>query len=94
MSIVNHNRTMGTPFDALEASPANPDCFLREEGKQVREGCRGGTQMHSAFMESARRDHAENFQAPLSRKDFIALVMMLTGRKLFFQAVTHRFFRR
>jgi predicted metal-dependent phosphoesterase TrpH len=82
MSIVT--MTDHDSIDALEALRRFPDFFLSEE---VTARMPSGTEMHLGVYGIAERDHTE---IQRRRKDFIALLMYLTERKLFF-SVNHVF---
>lgn len=69
-------------IDAAEALRRHPDFFLSEEVTCVMPS---GTEMHLGVYHISERDHQE---IQRRRKDFIALVMYLTERKLFF-SVNH-----
>ena len=71
-------------IDAVETLRRYPDFFLSEE---VTVKMPSGTQMHLGVYGIAERDHAE---IQRRRNDFIALLMYLTERKLFF-SVNHVF---
>jgi len=71
-------------IDAVEALRRYPDFFLSEE---VTVKMPSGTQMHLGVYGIGERDHAE---IQRRRNDFIALLMYLTERKLFF-SVNHVF---
>lgn len=71
-------------IDAAEALRKHPDFFLSEE---VTVRMPSGTEMHLGVYGIQERDHIE---IQRRRKDFIALVMYLTERKLFF-SVNHVF---
>ncbi len=71
-------------IDAVEALRRYPDFFLSEE---VTVQMPGGTLMHLGVYGIGERDHAE---IQRRRNDFIALLMYLTERKLFF-SVNHVF---
>jgi predicted metal-dependent phosphoesterase TrpH len=67
-------------IDALEVLRRHPDFFLSEE---VTARMPSGTEMHLGVYGITERDHTE---IQRRRKDFIALLMYLTERKLFFSA--------
>jgi predicted metal-dependent phosphoesterase TrpH len=67
-------------IDALEVVRRHPDFFLSEE---VTARMPSGTEMHLGVYGITERDHTE---IQRRRKDFIALLMYLTERKLFFSA--------
>jgi predicted metal-dependent phosphoesterase TrpH len=67
-------------IDGAEALRPNPDFFLSEE---VTVRMPSGTEMHMGVYGITERDHAE---IQRRRNDFIALLMYLTERKLFFSA--------
>ena len=69
-------------IDAVEVLRRYPDFFLSEE---VTVKMPSGTQMHLGVYGISERDHAE---IQRRRNDFIALLMYLTERKLFF-SVNH-----
>ena len=69
-------------IDAVEVLRRYPDFFLSEE---VTVKMPSGTQMHLGVYGIGERDHAE---IQRRRNDFIALLMYLTERKLFF-SVNH-----
>lgn len=71
-------------IDAAEELRKYPDFFLSEE---VTVRMPSGTEMHLGVYGISERDHA---QIQRRRNDFIALVMYLTERKLFF-SVNHLF---
>ena len=71
-------------IDAAEVLRRHPDFFLSEEVTALMPS---GTQMHLGVYGITERDHAE---IQRRRNDFIALVMYLTERKLFF-SVNHVF---
>jgi predicted metal-dependent phosphoesterase TrpH len=71
-------------IDAVETLRCYPDFFLSEE---VTVKMPSGTQMHLGVYGIGERDHAE---IQRRRNDFIALLMYLTERKLFF-SVNHVF---
>jgi len=71
-------------IDAVETLRRYPDFFLSEE---VTVKMPTGTQMHLGVYGIGERDHAE---IQRRRNDFIALLMYLTERKLFF-SVNHVF---
>src|SRR5882724_10112102 len=71
-------------IDAVESLRRYPDFFLSEE---VTVKMPSGTQMHLGVYGIGERDHAE---IQRRRNDFIALLMYLTERKLFF-SVNHVF---
>jgi predicted metal-dependent phosphoesterase TrpH len=71
-------------IDAVESLRRYPDFFLSEE---VTVKMPSGTQMHLGVYGINERDHAE---IQRRRTDFIALLMYLTERKLFF-SVNHVF---
>jgi predicted metal-dependent phosphoesterase TrpH len=71
-------------IDAVEVLRRYPDFFLSEE---VTVKMPSGTQMHLGVYGISERDHAE---IQRRRNDFIALLMYLTERKLFF-SVNHVF---
>jgi len=71
-------------IDAAETLRKYPDFFLSEE---VTVQMPSGAEMHLGVYGLAERDHVE---IQKRRKDFIALVMYLTERKLFF-SVNHVF---
>jgi predicted metal-dependent phosphoesterase TrpH len=71
-------------IDAVEALRRYPDFFLSEE---VTVKMPSGTQMHLGVYGINERDHTE---IQRRRNDFIALLMYLTERKLFF-SVNHVF---
>jgi predicted metal-dependent phosphoesterase TrpH len=71
-------------IDAVEALRSYPDFFLSEE---VTVTMPSGTLMHLGVYGIGERDHAE---IQRRRNDFIALLMYLTERKLFF-SVNHVF---
>ena len=71
-------------IDAVEVLRRYPDFFLSEE---VTVKMPSGTQMHLGVYGINERDHAE---IQRRRNDFIALLMYLTERKLFF-SVNHVF---
>lgn len=71
-------------IDAVEALRKYPDFFLSEE---VTVGMPSGTEMHLGVYAISEKDHA---QIQRRRNDFIALMMYLTERKLFF-SVNHVF---
>jgi len=71
-------------IDAVETLRRYPDFFLSEE---VTVKMPSGTQMHLGVYGIGERDHAE---IQRRRNDFIALLMYLTERKLFF-SVNHVF---
>jgi predicted metal-dependent phosphoesterase TrpH len=71
-------------IDAVETLRRYPDFFLSEE---VTVKMPSGTQMHLGVYGINERDHAE---IQRRRNDFIALLMYLTERKLFF-SVNHVF---
>jgi predicted metal-dependent phosphoesterase TrpH len=71
-------------IDATEALRRHPDFFLSEE---VTARMPSGTEMHLGVYGITERDHAE---IQRRRNDFIALLMFLTERKLFF-SVNHVF---
>ncbi|HTZ47657.1 MAG TPA: PHP domain-containing protein [Verrucomicrobiae bacterium] len=76
-----------TDHDSIEAAEVlrkYPDFFLSEE---VTVSMPSGTEMHLGVYDIQERDHAE---IQRRRKDFIALLMYLTERKLFF-SVNHVF---
>src|SRR5258708_22623579 len=65
-------------IDAAEALRKNPDFFLSEE---VTVRMPSGTQIHLGVYGITEKDHAEISRR---RSDFIALLMYLTERKIFF----------
>ena len=67
-------------IDGAEALRHNPDFFLSEE---VTVRMPSGTEMHLGVYGITERDHTE---IQRRRNDFIALLMYLTERKLFFSA--------
>ncbi len=67
-------------IDGAEALRRHPDFFLSEE---VTVRMPSGTEMHMGVYGITERDHIE---IQRRRKDFIALLMYLTERKLFFSA--------
>jgi predicted metal-dependent phosphoesterase TrpH len=67
-------------IDAAEALRRHPDFFLSEE---VTVQMPSGTQMHLGVYGIGERDHTE---IQRRRNDFMALLMYLTERKLFFSA--------
>lgn len=67
-------------IDGAEALRRHPDFFLSEE---VTVRMPSGTEMHMGVYGISERDHAE---IQRRRNDFIALLMYLTERKLFFSA--------
>ncbi len=67
-------------IDAAEALRRYPDFFLSEE---VTVRMPSGTEMHLGVYRMGERDHVE---IQRRRNDFIALLMYLTERKLFFSA--------
>ncbi len=67
-------------IDGAETLRRHPDFFLSEE---VTVGMPSGTEMHMGVYGITERDHAE---IQRRRNDFIALLMYLTERKLFFSA--------
>jgi len=67
-------------IDGAEALRHHPDFFLSEE---VTVRMPSGTEMHMGVYGITERDHAE---IQRRRSDFIALLMYLTERKLFFSA--------
>jgi predicted metal-dependent phosphoesterase TrpH len=72
-----------TDHDSIEGAESlrrHPDFFLSEE---VTVRMPSGTEMHMGVYGITERDHAE---IQRRRKDFIALLMYLTERKLFFSA--------
>ncbi len=72
-----------TDHDSIEGAEAlrrRPDFFLSEE---VTVGMPSGTEMHMGVYGITERDHVE---IQRRRNDFIALLMYLTERKLFFSA--------
>jgi predicted metal-dependent phosphoesterase TrpH len=72
-----------TDHDSIEGAEAlrsHPDFFLSEE---VTVRMPSGTEMHMGVYGITERDHAE---IQRRRNDFIALLMYLTERKLFFSA--------
>jgi len=71
-------------IDAAEVLRRHPDFFLSEE---VTVRMPSGTEMHLGVYGIAERDH---FEIQRRRTDFIALLMYLTERKLFF-TVNHVF---
>jgi predicted metal-dependent phosphoesterase TrpH len=71
-------------IDAAEVLRKYPDFFLSEE---VTVTMPSGTEMHLGVYDINERDHVE---IQRRRKDFIALLMYLTERKLFF-SVNHVF---
>jgi predicted metal-dependent phosphoesterase TrpH len=71
-------------IEAVETLRKYPDFFLSEE---VTVRMPSGTEMHLGVYAIAEKDHA---QIQRRRNDFIALMMYLTERKLFF-AVNHVF---
>jgi predicted metal-dependent phosphoesterase TrpH len=71
-------------IDAGEELRCHPDFFLSEE---VTVTLPSGTEMHLGVYGITERDHTE---IQKRRRDFIALVMYLTERKLFF-SVNHVF---
>jgi len=71
-------------IDAVEVLRKYPDFFLSEE---VTVGMPSGTEMHLGVYGISEKDHA---QIQRRRNDFIALMMYLTERKLFF-SVNHVF---
>jgi predicted metal-dependent phosphoesterase TrpH len=71
-------------IDAAEALRKYPDFFLSEE---VTVSMPSGTEMHLGVYAMCEKDHAE---IQRRRNDFIALLMYLTERKLFF-SVNHVF---
>jgi len=82
MSIVT--MTDHDSIDAAEVLRRHPDFFLSEE---VTVRMPSGTEMHLGVYGIAERDHTE---IQRRRSDFLALLMYLTERKLFF-AVNHVF---
>jgi predicted metal-dependent phosphoesterase TrpH len=82
MSIVT--MTDHDSIDAAEVLRCHPDFFLSEE---VTARMPSGTEMHLGVYGITERDHAE---IQRRRNDFIALLMYLTERKLFF-SVNHVF---
>jgi predicted metal-dependent phosphoesterase TrpH len=79
VTLTDHNSIEGT-----EALRKHPDFFLSEE---VTVSMPSGTQAHLGVYGITERDHAE---IQRRRSDFIALLMYLTERKLFF-SVNHVF---
>ena len=76
-----------TDHDSIEAAETlrkYPDFFISEE---VTVGMPSGTEMHLGVYGMSEKDHA---QIQRRRNDFIALMMYLTERKLFF-SVNHVF---
>lgn len=76
-----------TDHDSIEAAEtlrSHPDFFLSEE---VTAQMPSGTEAHLGVYNLAERDHVE---IQRRRKDFVALLMYLTERKLFF-SVNHVF---
>src|SRR3974390_1947448 len=71
-------------IDAAESLRKFPDFFLSEE---VTVGMPSGTEMHLGVYAISEKDHVE---IQRRRNDFIALLMYLTERKLFF-SVNHVF---
>ena len=71
-------------IDAAEVLRKHPDFFLSEE---VTVSLPSGTDMHLGVYDISEKDHAE---IQRRRNDFIALLMYLTERKLFF-SVNHVF---
>lgn len=71
-------------IDAAEALRKHPDFFISEEVTVLMPS---GTQMHLGVYAISEKDHAE---IQRRRNDFIALIMYLTERKLFF-SVNHVF---
>jgi predicted metal-dependent phosphoesterase TrpH len=71
-------------IDATEVLRRNPDYFISEE---VTARMPSGTEMHLGVYAISERDHTE---IQRRRNDFIALLMYLTERKLFF-SVNHVF---
>jgi predicted metal-dependent phosphoesterase TrpH len=67
-------------IDGAEGLRSHPDFFLSEE---VTVRMPSGTEMHMGVYGITERDHAE---IQRRRNDFIALLMYLTERKLFFSA--------
>jgi predicted metal-dependent phosphoesterase TrpH len=67
-------------IDGAESLRRHPDFFLSEE---VTVRMPSGTEMHMGVYRITERDHAE---IQRRRNDFIALLMYLTERKLFFSA--------
>jgi predicted metal-dependent phosphoesterase TrpH len=67
-------------IDGAEALRRHPDFFLSEEVTVLMPS---GTEMHMGVYGITERDHAE---IQRRRNDFIALLMYLTERKLFFSA--------
>ena len=67
-------------IDAAESLRSHPDFFLSEE---VTVRMPSGTEMHMGVYGITERDHVE---IQRRRNDFIALLMYLTERKLFFSA--------
>ena len=67
-------------IDAAEALRRHPDFFLSEE---VTVRMPSGTEMHLGVYGMTERDHLE---IQRRRNDFVALLMYLTERKLFFSA--------
>ena len=82
MSIVT--ATDHDSIDAAEVLRQHPDFFLSEE---VTVCMPSGTEMHLGVYDISEKDHAE---IQRRRNDFIALLMYLTERKLFF-SVNHVF---
>src|SRR6516164_774721 len=82
MSIVT--ATDHDSIDAAEVLRKHPDFFLSEE---VTVRMPSGTEMHLGVYDITEKDHA---QIQRRRNDFIALVMYLTERRLFF-SVNHVF---
>src|SRR3974377_1110251 len=71
-------------IDAAEVLRKHPDFFLSEE---VTVRMPSGSEMHLGVYDISEKDHAE---VQRRRNDFIALLMYLTERKLFF-SVNHVF---
>jgi len=71
-------------IDAAEVLRKHPDFFLSEE---VTVSLPSGTEMHLGVYDISEKDHVE---IQRRRNDFIALLMYLTERKLFF-SVNHVF---
>jgi predicted metal-dependent phosphoesterase TrpH len=67
-------------LDAAEALRRHPDFFLSEEVTAI---LPTGTEIHLGVYNIAEKDHAE---IQRRRNDFIALLMYLTERKIFFSA--------
>jgi predicted metal-dependent phosphoesterase TrpH len=82
MSIVT--ATDHDSIDAAEVLRKHPDFFLSEE---VTVSMPSGTEMHLGVYDISEKDHAE---IQRRRNDFIALLMYLTERRLFF-SVNHVF---